>query len=393
MKFLQWLQGATQVTQVRVLVVGAERSRPVFEMKGGRSKNLPGHAKSIPTTSQTDIGAGAAIVSSEKKKKKAGPKKKNKAKTIQKEFLALAARRLLPSDLYKCSRCSIVQGNERMAEQHISSGACCRMHGKDSSTVNTMICKVSSREQNFLCPKCSQFFVYAQPAVTHIATCSPETLLPCTWPKAVAKALPMGNQAPQNQQISREKKSKAALGNRATRAQPSLSDDGLEAIVREVACRLKCPVSMGHKYMNYCSLAIDPDELFKYRCANQKCRQAIAVSKSNQENVTEYLWARRQTKKVLGLLSISVPLDAPSFYALGVAARSCGIISNTTQTHLTFAEGVRLPNPANGDSTDTYADWLSRTIHDVKLLQQALRTNPSVRIEALHAVPRSIDRQ
>ena len=282
-----------------------------------------------------------------------------------------------------------------MAMHHVSSGACCKINGGDSSAVNELpvVCKVSSREQNFLCPKCSQFFIYAQPAVTHIGKCSPETLLPCTWPKAVAKALPMASQAPKNQQVKREKKLGAALGSRATRAQPSLSDDGLEAIVREVECRLKCPVPTGSLYVNYCSLAIHPDELFKYRCANPKYRQTIAVPKSNQENMTEYLWARRQTKKLLGLLSISVPLVASSWYSLDMAARSCGIISNTTQTHLTFADGIRLPSPANSDSTDVYADWLSCSIHDVKLLQQALRSNPSCRIEVLHAVPRSIDNE
>ena len=134
--------------------------------------------------------------------------------------MALAARRSLPSDPYKCIGCSIVQGNERMAMHHVSSGACCKINGGDSSAVNELpvVCKVSSREQNFLCPKCSQFFIYAQPAVTHIGKCSPETLLPCTWPKAVAKALPMASQAPKNQQVKREKKLGAALGSRATRA-------------------------------------------------------------------------------------------------------------------------------------------------------------------------------
>ena len=172
-----------------------------------------------------------------------------------------------------------------------------------------------------------------------------------------------------------------------------LTHDGLEAIVREVECRLKCPLPTDSMYMNYCSLAIHPDELFKYRCANPKYRQTIAVPKSNQENMTEYLWARRQTKKLLGLLSISVPLVASSWYSLDMAARSCGIISNTTQTHLTFADGLRLPATCNSDSTNVYADWLSCSIHDVKVLQQALRSNPSCRIEVLHAVPRSIDNE
>ena len=91
----------------------------------------------------------------------------------------------------------------------------------------------------------------------------------------------------------------------------------------------------------------------------------------------EYLWCRRRTKKTLGLLSASVPLDAQSFVIFDHTSKSCGVISNTNTAHLTLVDGYMVSWGNN-----EYSNWLQFT------LRMALHNNPSVITNSLHTVPR-----
>lgn len=133
-------------------------------------------------------------------------------------------------------------------------------------------------------------------------------------------------------------------------------------------------------HTSQCKLAVCPDRLFRYRCVVTGCPKHIDVDTSAFEDhprfYTEYLWARRRTKRGLGLLSVQVPLDYSSLNQVSRAAASAGMRSTGAQ--LTLVEGIR------AESGQGLIDGLAAQLGAFK---SALLSNPSVEIEALKAHP------
>jgi hypothetical protein len=139
----------------------------------------------------------------------------------------------------------------------------------------------------------------------------------------------------------------------------------------------------GEKKKTTCLLTIEPDcELFHLRC-----RYGCPDHYFNLSNVhggrAEYLWCRRRIRKLLGLLSISAPLEVKSFIEFNGAARSCGIVSNTNFAHLTLVEGYKRWK----DDTD-YVPWSQSTLCNVQALRSALVKYPVVEITSVREVPK-----
>ncbi len=132
------------------------------------------------------------------------------------------------------------------------------------------------------------------------------------------------------------------------------------------------------KHKGKCSLAVDSGRLFHLVCTRKNCPGGVDMSRVK----TEYLWCRRRTRKTLGLLSVSTPLDAHSFVAFDQMAKSCGIVSNTNTAHVTLLEGYPLWQ-------DDYSTWLSFTLDQLVLLRESIQSNPFVTIQSLEKVPRN----
>ena len=123
-----------------------------------------------------------------------------------------------------------------------------------------------------------------------------------------------------------------------------------------------------------CQTFVDPQRLFFLQC--KICRDSYDFS----DQIAEYLWCRRRTRKEQGLLSITAPLDGPSCSLLSKVTMSCGIASNTAMPHITLVEGL-LPDKKH------FAVYLQQ----LKSLRMALLVDSSIKILEIHSVPRKSD--
>ena len=134
-------------------------------------------------------------------------------------------------------------------------------------------------------------------------------------------------------------------------------------------------------HTSQCKLAVCPDRLFRYRCVVAGCPKHIDVDTSGFEEhprfYTEYLWARRRTKRGLGLLSVQVPLDYSSLNQVSRAAASAGMRSTGAQ--LTLIEGIRAESGRQS--------WTNSLVAQLGAFKSALLSNPVVEIVALKAHP------
>ena len=133
-------------------------------------------------------------------------------------------------------------------------------------------------------------------------------------------------------------------------------------------------------HTSQCKLAVCPDRLFRYRCVVTGCPKHIDVDTSgfgeHPRFFTEYLWARRRTKRGLGLLSVQAPLDYSSLNQVSKVVASVGMRSTGAQ--LTLIEGIR------AESGQSWTDGVAAQLGDLK---SALLSNPAVEIVALKAHP------
>lgn len=123
-----------------------------------------------------------------------------------------------------------------------------------------------------------------------------------------------------------------------------------------------------------CKTFVDPQRLFFLKCI------ACGYSFDMSNDVPEYLWCRRRTRKERGLLSVTAPLDGPSCSLLSKVSMSCGIQSNTAMPHVTYMEGL-LPDKSH----------LPIYLQQLKSLRMALLVDPSLKILDIHAIPRRSD--
>lgn len=125
-----------------------------------------------------------------------------------------------------------------------------------------------------------------------------------------------------------------------------------------------------------CRTSVDPGQLYGMTCIDCGARYDL----SGDEDLAEYLWCRRRTRKELGLLSVTIAFDEASCFSLSTMARRCGITSNTAIPHLTCVEGL----VANMKFGSTYLKGL-------QALRWAFLVDPSIRIDLIHTVPRRSD--
>uniref|UniRef100_A0A7S4K7W5 Uncharacterized protein n=1 Tax=Odontella aurita TaxID=265563 RepID=A0A7S4K7W5_9STRA len=114
----------------------------------------------------------------------------------------------------------------------------------------------------------------------------------------------------------------------------------------------------------------DPDHLFRVRCS--RCEYFRDFDPSGA-GAAKYLYYRRRTRAARGLLSVGAPLDGPSAAYLCQAAAECGIVSNTSQPHVTFVEGL-VPDVDHTAS--------------IGKLRSALFRDPKLTVVSVHRVPR-----
>lgn len=114
----------------------------------------------------------------------------------------------------------------------------------------------------------------------------------------------------------------------------------------------------------------DPEHLFRVRCS--RCDYVRDFDPSGA-GAAKYLYYRRRTRAARGLLSVGAPLDGPSAGYLCQAAAECGIVSNTSQPHVTFVEGL-VP-----DVDHTAA---------IGRLRSSLFSDPKLTVVSVHRVPR-----
>jgi hypothetical protein len=99
---------------------------------------------------------------------------------------------------------------------------------------------------------------------------------------------------------------------------------------------------------------------------------AVVSTQFQQANHVTYLRARRNTKQVLGLLSMAAPLDESSTKVLREQVQQCGITINSAMPHLILAEGLWSGN--------------HRPLRELAALRQALQQHSTLIVEDIHRI-------